>query len=201
MEKPIIGVTPLWDEEKNSYWMLPGYLEGVKEAGAIPVILPLTTNGADIAQLVDLCDGFLFTGGQDVDPQLYPLFKSSLKNGVLCYYLVVSDCNDVKRIQRCGEIFCPLRAYPNEVPHMDLLDQTVRRIMLRCSITAPIPAINLDSFRGEIISVQFGYRDTGDTVNHSDHPENTRLQWSIYNQIKFHRIHPPQKIPVPQYLP
>ena len=39
MEKPIIGVTPLWDEEKNSYWMLPGYLEGVKEAGAIPVIL------------------------------------------------------------------------------------------------------------------------------------------------------------------
>ena len=54
MEKPIIGVTPLWDEEKKSYWMLPGYLEGVKEAGAIPVILPLTTNGADIAQLADL---------------------------------------------------------------------------------------------------------------------------------------------------
>ena len=71
MEKPIIGVTPLWDEEKKSYWMPPGYLEGVKEAGAIPVILPLTTNGADIAQLADLCDGFLFTGGQDVDPQLY----------------------------------------------------------------------------------------------------------------------------------
>ena len=71
MEKPIIGVTPLWDEEKKSYWMLPGSLEGVKEAGAIPVILPLTTNGADIAQLADLCDGFLFTGGQDVDPQLY----------------------------------------------------------------------------------------------------------------------------------
>ena len=22
MNKPIIGVTPLWDEEKNSYWML-----------------------------------------------------------------------------------------------------------------------------------------------------------------------------------
>ena len=71
MEKPIIGVTPLWDEEKNSYWMLPGYLEGVKEAGAIPVILPLTADGTDIAQLMVLCDGFLFTGGQDVDPRLY----------------------------------------------------------------------------------------------------------------------------------
>ena len=35
MKKPIIGVTPLWDKEKNSYWMLPGYLEGLEEAGAI----------------------------------------------------------------------------------------------------------------------------------------------------------------------
>lgn len=71
MKKPIIGVTPLWDKEKNSYWMLPGYLEGLEEAGAIPVILPLAADGADIAQLADLCDGFLFTGGQDVAPQLY----------------------------------------------------------------------------------------------------------------------------------
>ena len=71
MNKPIIGVTPLWDEEKNSYWMLPGYLEGLEEAGAIPVILPLAVDGADIAQLVSLCDGFLFTGGQDVSPELY----------------------------------------------------------------------------------------------------------------------------------
>ena len=71
MEKPIIGVMPLLDEEKNSYWMLPGYLEGVKEAGAIPIILPLAADGTDIAQLVEICDGFLFTGGQDVAPQLY----------------------------------------------------------------------------------------------------------------------------------
>lgn len=83
MKKPIIGVTPLWDKEKNSYWMLPGYLEGLEEAGAIPVILPLAADGADIAQLADLCDGFLFTGGQDVAPQLY---REALKPtcGELC---------------------------------------------------------------------------------------------------------------------
>ena len=63
MKKPIIGVTPLWDDEKKSYWMLPGYLEGLEEAGAIPIILPLAADGADIAQLAALCDGFLFTGG------------------------------------------------------------------------------------------------------------------------------------------
>ena len=31
--KPLVGVMPLWDEEKDSLWMLPGYLEGLKEAG------------------------------------------------------------------------------------------------------------------------------------------------------------------------
>ena len=25
MAKPVIGVMPLWDDEKDSIWMLPGY--------------------------------------------------------------------------------------------------------------------------------------------------------------------------------
>ena len=33
MKKPIIGVTPLFDRERDSYWMLPGYLEGLEQAG------------------------------------------------------------------------------------------------------------------------------------------------------------------------
>ena len=33
MSKPLIGVMPLWDEGKKSIWMLPGYLEGIREAG------------------------------------------------------------------------------------------------------------------------------------------------------------------------
>ena len=36
--KPIIGVLPLYDEELNSIWMLPGYLDGIKEAGGIPAV-------------------------------------------------------------------------------------------------------------------------------------------------------------------
>ena len=31
--KPIIGVLPLWDDEKESLWMLPGYFLGIEEAG------------------------------------------------------------------------------------------------------------------------------------------------------------------------
>lgn len=69
--KPIIGVLPLVDDEKDSLWMLPGYLNGVRQAGGLPIMLPLTTNGSEILQLVEMCDGFLFTGGHDVAPELY----------------------------------------------------------------------------------------------------------------------------------
>ncbi|MBR0177123.1 MAG: gamma-glutamyl-gamma-aminobutyrate hydrolase family protein [Bacteroidales bacterium] len=32
MKKPMIGVTPLWDAERQSVWMLPDYLDGIIEA-------------------------------------------------------------------------------------------------------------------------------------------------------------------------
>jgi putative glutamine amidotransferase len=64
-------VVPLWDEEKDSIWMLPGYMNGLEEAGAVPVILPLTTSEAVSKKTADCFSGFLFTGGHDVDPKLY----------------------------------------------------------------------------------------------------------------------------------
>ena len=48
MKKPLIGVIPLWDDEKNSIWMLPDYLDGLRSAGALPVVLPLEADEADI---------------------------------------------------------------------------------------------------------------------------------------------------------
>lgn len=65
-QPPIIGVTPLWDSERKSLWMLPDYLDGIKAAGGVPVVLPIdiSENGAN--RIIETCDGFLFTGGQDV---------------------------------------------------------------------------------------------------------------------------------------
>ena len=68
---PIIGVTPLWDAERKSVWMLPDYLDGIKAAGGIPVILPIEMSETDADRMTATCDGFLFTGGQDVAPELY----------------------------------------------------------------------------------------------------------------------------------
>ena len=69
--KPLIGLMPLWDDEKESLWMLPGYMDGIATADGIPFMLPLTDSEEDIKQLVGICNGFLFTGGHDVSPELY----------------------------------------------------------------------------------------------------------------------------------
>ncbi len=69
--KPIVGVMPLWDDEKESLWMLPAYLEGLEEAGATSIIFPLTVDKEEIVRLMDMCDGILLTGGHDVTPSLY----------------------------------------------------------------------------------------------------------------------------------
>lgn len=71
MGKPVIGVLPLYDKDKESYWMLPGYMKGIEDAGGIPCMLPLTTDADIIAQIAERFDGFLFTGGQDIHPEMY----------------------------------------------------------------------------------------------------------------------------------
>ncbi|WP_427050703.1 gamma-glutamyl-gamma-aminobutyrate hydrolase family protein [Paenibacillus sp. TC-CSREp1] len=71
MNKPMIGVLPLYDTDKKSYWMLPDYLKAIEASGGIPVMLPLTTDEDMITTLANTFDGFLFTGGHDVNPELY----------------------------------------------------------------------------------------------------------------------------------
>ena len=69
--KPIIGLIPLIDEEKDSFWMLPGYMNGITAAGGIPLMLPLTDDPETIDGLFNVLQGVLLTGGHDVDPHMY----------------------------------------------------------------------------------------------------------------------------------
>lgn len=77
MKKAIIAVTALFDDEKDSIWMLPAYLNAIIEAGGIPIILPLIDNKEDIKDLANRFDGFLLTGGQDINPKIYNERKAS----------------------------------------------------------------------------------------------------------------------------
>lgn len=69
--RPLIAVTPLVDRERDSYWILPGYLKGIEAAGGAPLVLPLTQSPQVLEPILAHCAGLLLTGGQDVDPAVY----------------------------------------------------------------------------------------------------------------------------------
>ncbi len=70
-EFPLIGLTPLWDKDKQRYWMFPDYIDCIRYAGGIPVILPLDDTPEDMDRIIHSVDGVLFTGGPDIDPAIY----------------------------------------------------------------------------------------------------------------------------------
>lgn len=75
--KPLIGILPLVDVGRDSYWMLPGYMKAIESVGGAPMMLPLTTDSVVISRLVNLCSGIVIPGGQDVSPAVYdeePIF-------------------------------------------------------------------------------------------------------------------------------
>ena len=47
------------------------YIQAIRAAGGLPLILPLVKSKTIIEEYVDLCDGFLFCGGGDVTPLLF----------------------------------------------------------------------------------------------------------------------------------
>ena len=57
--------------KKDSIWMLPGYMDGINEAGGLPIIFPFSADRQEIDQLFGMCDGILMTGGHDVSAELY----------------------------------------------------------------------------------------------------------------------------------
>ena len=81
--RPIIGLIPLYDDEKDSFWMLPGYMKAVEVCGGVPIMLPLTTDEEELNSAYELCDGILFTGGHDVSPFEYGAIRSD-KCGKTC---------------------------------------------------------------------------------------------------------------------
>ncbi len=81
--RKVIGLIPLFDEQKESYWMLPGYMKVIQLCGALPVMLTLTTDKEALEECLQMCDGLLLTGGHDVDPGLYHE-KALPQCGVCC---------------------------------------------------------------------------------------------------------------------
>ena len=71
MPRPVIGITVDTHEHPNHYESPMAYSTAVEKAGGLPLLLPYRTDVSLIPQFVDLLDGVLFSGGNDLDPALY----------------------------------------------------------------------------------------------------------------------------------
>jgi len=71
MRKPVIGITCYHDWEAARHRQNDTYLEAVKKASGLPVLLPCLTDIEGIKGHLDLIDGLLVSGGPDVDPLFF----------------------------------------------------------------------------------------------------------------------------------
>ncbi|MEX0698419.1 MAG: gamma-glutamyl-gamma-aminobutyrate hydrolase family protein [Acidimicrobiia bacterium] len=75
--RPIIGVSTLIRDLPSSFGPLDVhvvarlYTRAIREAGGVPVLLPITTDVDEIAVLLGRVHGLCITGGGDVDPSCY----------------------------------------------------------------------------------------------------------------------------------
>ena len=68
--RPIIGVLAEIDSELSTK-VRHSYIHAIEQSGGIPVLFPYVDGDETVEHMVDSCDGFLFTGGADIDPKRY----------------------------------------------------------------------------------------------------------------------------------
>lgn len=68
--KTKIGII-ICDLIDSKQFVTDAYIQAVKSAGGLPIILPLVKSKTVIQDYVALCDGFLFCGGGDITPLLF----------------------------------------------------------------------------------------------------------------------------------
>jgi putative glutamine amidotransferase len=69
--RPVIGITIDTHDEADHYESPASYSTAIERAGGLPLLIPYQSDLSLIPQYVDLFDGIMFTGGNDLDPALY----------------------------------------------------------------------------------------------------------------------------------
>ncbi|MGH2451556.1 MAG: gamma-glutamyl-gamma-aminobutyrate hydrolase family protein [Candidatus Limnocylindria bacterium] len=84
--RPIIGITSYAEEARWGVWNAPAaliplaYVQAVERAGGRPLLVPPSSDGID--ETLGALDGLLFSGGSDLDPDLYGADVHPETNGI-----------------------------------------------------------------------------------------------------------------------
>lgn len=82
--KPLIGITTAYEKRaKRDYECLSyNYIKAVELGGGLPILIPTLLN-EEMDRYLDLIDGLILSGGEDIDPTLYGQ-EPILELGELC---------------------------------------------------------------------------------------------------------------------
>ena len=87
MAKPLVGITTYVTPASFGPWELESalipydYVRGVERAGARVVLVPPSDDGVE--EVLDVVDGLVFSGGSDLDPDLYGQERHPETNGIV----------------------------------------------------------------------------------------------------------------------
>ncbi len=132
--KPLIGITMEMSlrRERRLNFLDLAYAEAVERAGGKALFLPSIPHPANIAEIISLIDGVLFTGGADINPSYYgqeikfPLTLSPeqrteydlalFKAGISAGKAILAICHGMQlmNVALGGTLFQDL---PHQVPH------------------------------------------------------------------------------------
>lgn len=78
MKYPVIGLSGSVYKDYNDIfvgyeksYVMDAYVQSVKRAGGVPIVLPVIDSSEKIKEYANLIDGLILTGGHDVNPLIY----------------------------------------------------------------------------------------------------------------------------------
>lgn len=160
--KPVIGITANYYLDENNFAVREYYVYSVYEAGGIPIILPPLQEEDSLEGYLQICDGFVFSGGGDLAPYCFgqlpsvglgevnpvrDTFEIKLAQAILSVGIpVLGICRGCQimnaaaggtLIQHLQTDFCHMQKAPRDYPFHDIFIESgsqLARILQSCHI-------------------------------------------------------------------
>jgi putative glutamine amidotransferase len=80
--KPVIGITAAFDYDRSISSVKDDYYEAIIMCGGVPVIIPVTEEKSAWVEYLDICSGFILSGGPDIDASYFGMGNMPYANEI-----------------------------------------------------------------------------------------------------------------------